>query len=121
MTAAFPRITRQAFVSRFNDPQVVLHADSLLFAVGVCGCDHGSPYVGLRSAITGCRPRRSSDDEPGGVPVRRQQHRARDVRSEDSNIHEFVAPYTKLIDGGGTDPDPGRPGGTVVIGGPVIR
>lgn len=32
MTAAFPRITRAAFVSRFNDPQVVLHADSLLFA-----------------------------------------------------------------------------------------
>lgn len=32
MTAAFPRITRAAFVSRFNDPQVVLHADSLIFA-----------------------------------------------------------------------------------------
>lgn len=32
MTAAFPRITRPAFVSRFHDPQVVLHADSLLFA-----------------------------------------------------------------------------------------
>ena len=32
MTAAFPRITRRAFVSRFSDPQVVLHADSLVFA-----------------------------------------------------------------------------------------
>lgn len=32
MTAAFPRITRRAFVERFNDPQVVLHADSLIFA-----------------------------------------------------------------------------------------
>lgn len=32
MTAAFPRITRQAFVTRFNDPQVVLHAESLIFA-----------------------------------------------------------------------------------------
>ena len=32
MTAAFPRITRRAFVSRFHDPQVVLHAESLLFA-----------------------------------------------------------------------------------------
>lgn len=32
MTAAFPRITREAFVSRFSDPQVVLHADSLIFA-----------------------------------------------------------------------------------------
>lgn len=32
MTAAFPRITRQAFVARFRDPQVVMHADSLVFA-----------------------------------------------------------------------------------------
>lgn len=32
MTAAFPRITREAFVERFNDPQVVLHAASLIFA-----------------------------------------------------------------------------------------
>lgn len=32
MTAAFPRITRQAFMSRFSDQQVVLHAESLIFA-----------------------------------------------------------------------------------------
>lgn len=32
ITAAFPRITRRAFTDRFNDPQVVLHADSLIFA-----------------------------------------------------------------------------------------
>lgn len=32
MTAAFPRITRAAFVRRFDDPQIVLHAESLIFA-----------------------------------------------------------------------------------------
>lgn len=32
MTAAFPRITRKAFVSQFSDPQIVAHADSLIFA-----------------------------------------------------------------------------------------
>lgn len=31
MTAAFPRISRAAFVRRFDDPQIVLHAESLIF------------------------------------------------------------------------------------------
>ena len=32
MTAAFPRFTRQAFLSRFNNPQIALHVNSLIFA-----------------------------------------------------------------------------------------
>ncbi|MGH3997619.1 MAG: hypothetical protein ACRDTJ_09180 [Pseudonocardiaceae bacterium] len=31
MTAAFPRISRNAFVTRFDDPQIELHAESLIF------------------------------------------------------------------------------------------
>jgi hypothetical protein len=32
MTAAFPKITRKAFVSKFSDQQIVAHVESLIFA-----------------------------------------------------------------------------------------
>ena len=68
MTAAFPRITRKAFVARFNDPQIVLHANSLI-----------SPTTSnpRTSCGDGCSPSaRRQPRDAAQIPFRRRADRA---------------------------------------------